>query len=104
MKRNLNIPFVSLKGNPVIVKDEQGNESERLIGETIAEMLVGCSGSEAVPLSGSDKLTLYRIARRITDDASAVELTSEEVVLLKKVLEPQFTVGAWGQVYDAVEV
>ena len=101
MKRNLNIPFVSLKGEPVIVKDEQGNERERLIGETIAEMLFGCS--EAVPLSGSDKLTLYRIARRIADDASAVELTSEEVVLLKKVLEPQFTVGAWGQVYDAVE-
>lgn len=103
MKRNLNIPFVSLKGEPVIVKDEMGNDSERLIGDTIAEMLFGCSGSEAVPLSGSDKLTLYRIARRITDDASAVELTSEEVVLLKKVLEPQFTVGAWGQVYDAVE-
>ena len=41
MKRNLNIPFVSLKGEPVIVKDEMGNESERLIGDTIAEMLFG---------------------------------------------------------------
>ena len=26
MKRNLNIPFVSLKGKPVIVKDENGND------------------------------------------------------------------------------
>lgn len=103
MKRNLNIPFVDLKGAPVVVKDEHGNERTRMIGDTIAELLFGCPGNDDAPLSGSDKLTLYRIARRIADDASAVELTSEEVVLLKKALEPQFTVGAWGQVYDAIE-
>ena len=94
MKYNLNVNFKDLQGN-----DLQG---ERKIGDAIAEILYTC-GDEKVIAPG-DKYTAFKLCTRLAAcNGDAIELSEEEVKLLKDFAPKVFTVGAAGQILKILE-
>lgn len=107
MIKNMNIPFKDWKGEDVefATKNESGEvvKNVQMVGDTIARLLYEMCGSQQMQISGEEKLQAYRIACKIGKDAEKVELASEDIVLLKKLLAPILTVGGYGQVVDVLE-
>ena len=107
MKKNLNVPFVNWKGETVTVKsqDENGNvvEKAQMVGEELGALCFNVFGNENLRVSGEEKLQLYRIATAIGKDPANVEMSAEDIVLLKRILEPALSAGAYGQVVGLLE-
>lgn len=107
MTKNMNIPFKDWKGEDIefATKNESGEVVNRkqMIGDTIAKLLYEMCDSQQMQLSGDEKLQAYRIACRIGKDASNVELSAEDIVLLKRLLLPVLSIGGYGQVIEVLE-
>ena len=97
MKVNLNNKFV---------KDFQGNEVEveknkkQSIKDVVCQILfVGCEG-----LSSSEKYRAYQLSQILGIAMEEVELESEDVTLMKKIVDRVLTQpGQYAQVIDAME-
>lgn len=107
MTKNMNIPFKDWKGEDIefATKSESGEVVNRkqMIGDTIARLLYEMCDSQQMQLSGDEKLQAYRIACRIGKDASKVEMSAEDIVLLKKLMEHVLSIGGYGQIVDLLE-
>lgn len=107
MTKNMNIPFKDWKGEDIefATNNESGEVVNRnqMIGDTIAKLLYEMCDSQQMQLSGDEKLQAYRIACRIGKDASNVEMSAEDIVLLKRLLLPVLSIGGYGQIVDLLE-
>lgn len=107
MKKNFNVPFLTLKGEPCMVqgKDENGNEVEKpqLISEELGALFFSATGSNELPLSGDDKLRLAKVAQQMATHPDEVDVTSEDISLMKRVLERGCSAGAYLQIYNILE-
>lgn len=107
MTKNMNIPFKDWKGEDIefATKNESGEvvKKKQMIGDTIARLLYEMCDSQQVQLSGEEKLQAYRIACKIGKDAEKVELSAEDIVLLKRLLSPVLSIGGYGQIVDLLE-
>lgn len=107
MNKNMNIPVVDWKGDAIVVasKNENGEvvEKEQIVGDIVASLLFSMCDNSQTQMSGEEKLQAYRIAQKIGKDMGAVELSAEDIVLLKKVLCPILSVGAYGQIVELLE-
>lgn len=107
MKKNLNVPFKNWKGEPVKMQaqDESGNMvmKDQLISDELGALFFQVTGSDTLQVSADEKLRLYRIACKIADNPSEVELVSEDIVLMKHILKKGCSAGAYGQIYDILE-
>ena len=95
MKKNLNRPFVDLYGKEVLT--DAGNVS--MIGEYIASRLFGAASQQ----DQERALKAYKLARKIIENPSEVEMTSDEIQIIEEEMLKVLTIGAWGQVYDILE-
>jgi hypothetical protein len=93
---NFKVPFCDINGKPVL--DEAGNPT--IIGEYVAARLFNVGGAD---IDQDKMLKLYKIAKRITDNISEVELSHEDIVLIEDEMSKILTIGAWGQLYDLLE-
>ena len=93
MKCNFNTILVDAKGNPVV------QDGEPLTSKTIICPILFSAGEG---YTQEEKYKAYRIMRKI-EDTDEVELTSEEVTLIKKIIAPQLSVGAYGQIVEILE-
>jgi hypothetical protein len=91
MKVNLNKQFVDFNGNPV----------PESISDAIAKNLFFGNGVSAD--NADAKYAAYKLCSKIMNASGAVDLTAEELVLIKQVAEKSFTPGAYGQVIDLLE-
>ena len=107
MTKNMNIPFKDWKGEDIefATKNESGEVvmKKQMVGDTIAKLLYEMCDSQQMRLSGEEKLQAYRIACRIGKDAEKVELSAEDIVLLKKLLAPVLSIGGYGQIVEVLE-
>lgn len=107
MTKNMNIPFKDWKGEEVefAIKNERGEVvmKKQMVGDTIARLLYEMCDSQQMQLSGEEKLQAYRIACRIGKDATKVEMSAEDIVLLKKLLLHVLSIGGYGQVMEILE-
>lgn len=107
MKKNLNIPFKSWKGEPIMLKaqDESGNEvlKPQLVSDELGALFFNVSGSDKIQVSGDEKLRLYRLATNIAQSPSEVDMSAEDIVLIKRILEPTCSAGAFGQIIEILE-
>ena len=107
MKKNFNVPFRNWKGEVIVspVKNENGDEiyKQQIIGDIVGKVLFEVIDSQSMQLSGEEKLRAYRVACKIGKDAENVELESEDIVLIKKILCPVMAVGGYGQIVDLLE-
>jgi len=107
MKKDFNKPFLTLKGEPCKVQgvDENGNEvmKPQLISDELGALFFSATGSDKLPLSGEEKLRLAKIAQQMATHPSEVDVTSEDITLIKRILEPTCSAGAYLQVYNILE-
>ena len=98
MKVNLNKPFSDADGKPVKVGDQEQMICDRL-GFTLFNM-VDINGKQATP---EQKYMAYCILRKIKQNPSEVELSTEEATMLKTIAAETLSAGAYGQIYDIIE-
>lgn len=93
MKCNFNYILKDTKGNPV------SQDGEPLVCKSIICPILFSAGEG---YTADEKYKAYKIMRKI-EDSDEVELTSEEVTLIKKIIAPQLSVGAYGQIVEILE-
>ncbi len=104
MKVNMNKPFIGFDGKVLKMTDQQTNEQRTIfISDTIAQTMFNASTLQNAPMSQQDKFTAFKICQKIIQNPSCVELTSEEVVLIKAITAQDMSAGAYGQVVELLE-
>lgn len=93
MKVDFNKQFAGAKGEPL----------KENIADTIAAYMFNLSGLNDKPVTREQKMTAYRIYRKIADNPSSVEITTEEATFIKDVCGETLTAGAYGQIEDIIE-
>lgn len=101
MKRNLNQVLVTLAGKPIPVSAEPGSELLTLRTVSVNALLSSFDEERALP--GAAKLERYQLATRINAADGDIELSAEEVALLKQLIGKAYTVLVVGQAYLALE-
>ena len=92
MKINLNKEFTDFSGS--IIAGE-------IIADAIAKNLY--LGKRVAPDNGDEKYAAYKLSSKIIHAKDAIEVTPEEIILIKKVAAEALTPGAYGQGIDLLE-
>ncbi len=100
MKLNFNKNFTDCFGKDVI--NEQTGKATN-IGESLCMVIFNLNSVGGVPLPPDKKYDLHKISQKIAGNPGEVELTIEEVALLKEVAAEAYSCGAYGQVADIIE-
>jgi hypothetical protein len=90
--------LLTLAGAPLLTPDK----SPATLGGISAEALVMTFGDEPT-LSGEEKRKRYRFAHRISRSVVPLDLTPEEVVLLRGLVAKAYGPLVVGQVWDLLE-
>lgn len=93
MKVNFNRQFVGAKSEPL----------KENIADTIAAYMFNLAGLNDKPATREQKMTAYRIYKKIVENPSSVDITTEEASFIKDVCGETLTAGAYGQIEDIIE-
>lgn len=110
-KKNLKVPFYQFNGQElkvnkvvdgVIVKDAEGRPVMEtvLVSDQIGQVLWEKSTSTASP---DEKYKAFKIAQRIAANPEEVELSDDDLELIKAIVATVFHPGYFGQVVDLLE-
>lgn len=102
MKVNFKQNFVDCFGNPITEK-KSGQEVPLEIWERLARSLFNLSVLGGAPVPPDEKYTAYSLSRRIAQNPSKVELSTEEASFLKRVSSELLSAGAYGLICDIIE-
>ncbi len=91
-KINLNKEFTDFSGS--IIAGEK-------MADAIAKNLY--LGNGIAPNNGDEKYAAYKLSSKIIHASDDINLSDEEIVLIKKVAAVSFTPGAYGQVIDLLD-
>jgi hypothetical protein len=92
-KINLNKEFKDFSGS--IIAGE-------MISDAIAKNLY--LGKGIAPDNGDEKYAAYKLSSKIIHAKDDMDVTPEEIILIKKVAAVALTPGAFGQVIDLLEL
>ena len=101
MKINLNFAFVNLKGEPIPRGEGKENSTQLNLKTVCVSSLLGSYQDERI--EGLEKLSRYKLAVKIFNAIDEVELTVEEIALIKKLIAKMFSVLVTGQVWEYIE-
>ena len=101
MKINLNFAFVNLKGEPIPKGKDEEDATQLNLKAVCVSSLLGSYQDERI--DGAEKLSRYRLAVKISNAIDEVELTVEEIALIKKLIAKMFSVLVTGQVWEYIE-
>lgn len=102
-KKNLKVAILQFGGaefTTTLVVDGKEVKKPVMISDQIGQVLWEVANSE---LSPEEKYKAFKIAQRIAANPEAVELSSEEIAMIKKMIAPVFAAGVYGQMVDALE-
>lgn len=101
MKRNLNIVLKTLDGEP-LKEDNNGTVRDVLLSRlAVNALLVNYPDEQS--LSGEEKVKRFKLAQQINDADGDVEITAEQVALLKSLIAKGYTPLVVGQAYEILE-
>lgn len=98
MTKNLNKHFTELDGTPI--KDEKDNTINLNI--ICINALMGIYKDEE-GLSGEDKVKRWKLAQAIHNKPEEVELKSEDITLLKKLVAKAYGTAITAQTWEMLE-
>ena len=101
MKRNLNVILKTLDGKPLREAHESGERDVLLSHLAVNALLVNYPDEQS--LSGEDKVKRFKLAQQINDADGDVEVTAEQVSLLKSLIAKGYTPLVVGQAYEILE-
>ena len=82
-------------------KDFKGLETENIISDKVALYSAGATPEFAI--KREDKFRAYKLCKSIMDNNGAIELSSEDISLIKEICSTFFTAGAYGQIHEILE-
>lgn len=97
MNRDFSVKMVSLDGKEELIE----NGKPLLAKQIVCNALLGSYEDEK--LSGEDKVRRYLLAQKIYNSDSTVEVSSEDISLLKQLVAKLYTPLIVGQVYQLLE-
>ncbi|SEF47779.1 hypothetical protein SAMN05216354_0601 [Xylanibacter ruminicola] len=103
MKKNLKVALRQFGGAEITITETVGGKEVRkpaLISEQVGQALWQHATAGDTP---EEKYRAFQIAQRIAENPEAVELSNEDIVLIKKIIAPVFAVGYYGQIVDLLE-
>lgn len=80
-----------------------GNELKENIAETISAYMFHLMDLDGKPILREQKMTAYHIYRKILQNPSLVDITTEEATFIKQVCAEKLMAGAYGQIEDLIE-
>ncbi|WP_044272476.1 hypothetical protein [Bacteroides timonensis] len=86
-----------------VFKDYKGLETENVISDKVAEALYSAGITPEFAIKREYKFRAYKISKSIIDNNGVVELSSEDISLIKEICSNFFTAGAYGQVHEILE-
>lgn len=104
MKKNLKAPLRLYNGASVkVTETENGKEvtKEIMICDQIGQALWECSQSTG--LSPQEKYQAFKIAQRIARNPEKVELSTEDIALIKRIIGGFYSPGFYGQMVELLE-
>lgn len=84
-------------------KDFKGLDTENVISDKVAEALYSAGATPEFAIKREDKFRAYKLCKSIMDNNGAIELSSEDISLIKEVCSTFFTAGAYGQIHEILE-
>lgn len=111
MKRNLNVVLLNLDKSPIteamVEPLVEGKEVVRKVTKltlaAVATSALLANHQDERDLSGTDKVTRYKLAQRINDADREIEMSAEEVTLLKTLIGKAYAPLVVGQAFDLLE-
>ena len=101
MKRNLNVILKTLDGKALREAHESGERDVLLSRLAVNALLMTYEDERS--LSGEDKVKRFKLAQQINDADGDVEVTAEQVSLLKSLIAKAYTPLVVGQSYEILE-
>lgn len=99
MRRDLSQPCYTLDGTPIVNPDTQ--EAVPLFKYCLDALMANYKGEEA--LTGKQKVERYQLALKINKRPKEVDLTSDQLVMLKDLIAKAFGPLIVGQAYEVLE-
>ena len=97
MKRNFK---VAMKGyDKKELKNEKGET--QMMNDTIGLYLYTAGNKK--PMSQEDKVRAYKLSLQMQEHPDEVELTSEDMTLIKELTNEALVAGAFGQIVEVLE-
>lgn len=84
-------------------KDYKGLDTNDVISDKVAEALYTAGITPDFAIKREDKFRAYKLCKSIIDNNGVVELSSEDISLIKEICSSFFTAGAYGQVHEILE-
>ena len=106
MKRNFNTTLKTLDGKPIKEQyvDADGKTADRDVTlSTVAVNALLAGYEDERNLAGDDKVKRFKLAQLINDADGEVEVTAEQVSLLKTLIAKGYTPLVVGQAYEILE-
>lgn len=100
MKKNLKKALIYFNGEPLTEK-VNNKDVPCLICNVLGKALFDVSVS--ANLTADEKYRAFKISQRIAAKPEAVELESDEIMLIRRVIAPSFSAGIYGQIVDVLE-
>lgn len=101
MKRNFNVVLKTLKGEPL--KEQYEDTVRDVTLASIATNALLANYEDEKNLSGDDKVKRFKLAQQINDADGEVEVTAEQISLLKMLIAKGYSPLVVGQAYDILE-
>lgn len=96
MRRDLSLPLLDLAGNQM-----QGATGALTLGSVAQDALLGTYADEGA-LPGTEKFARYQLAQKLHGQ-DAVDLSAEEIALIKKLIGKAWSALVVGRAFDALE-
>lgn len=101
MKRNLNQPINDMNGIPITEPHAEGARTVTVKKIAVDALLANYEDERN--LSGEDKVKRFRLAQKIHVAEDEIEITAEEISLIKRLVGKGYAPLAVGQVFDLLE-
>ena len=98
MKRNFNTTLKTLDGKPI----KEADDLDVTLSTVAVNALLAAYEDER-NLAGDDKVKRFKLAQLINDADGEVEVTAEQVSLLKTLIAKGYTPLVVGQAYEILE-
>lgn len=89
-------------GQPLVDKDPKGNIFELNVKTIVLEALLRVHAADD-RLSGIDKMKRFDLAKRVFDTTEEIDLSHEDIILLKEAIGLKLPVLIVGQMYKILD-
>jgi hypothetical protein len=101
MKINFETPILGIDGEPIILKDKEGEPKFTIRDVAVNALLM--ESQESAKLDGKEKVKRFRLADRIFGCKEPIKMEAEEVALVKDQISKAYGTLVTARAWDILE-